>query len=139
MEKLLALSKGTYLLEAPFEVLHEESMEWLEEIEFWKDEAAFFYTLIMDRTKTAPLLKTKQAKEVERHLIYVSAERLDDLKIEVQSHEKFLSRIMDDPHLDEQLYRNRHKVIAKKFHDFEKEFRLMKKKIFILAKKRSKK
>ncbi len=139
MEKLLAPSRSTFLLEAPLEVLHEESLEWLDEIEFCKDEAAFFYSLILKRAKELPLLKTKQAKNVESHLIYFSAERMDDMKIEISSHEKFLSRIIDRPDLDEQLYRKRHKEISQKFHEFMQEFRQMKRKIFELVKIRSKK
>ena len=132
--ELLAPTKSNYLLEAPLEILHEESLEWLEEVEFWKDETAFFYKLIIQKSKErTPLLKTKQAKEAERHLIYISAEKLDDLKIEVDAHEKFLSRIINSKKLDEGLYRSRHKAIAKKFQDFEKEFCDMKKKIFQLV------
>ena len=139
MEKLLAPARGSYLLEVPLEVLHEESIDWLGEIEFWKDEAAFFYSLILKRTKGTPLLKTKEAKEVERHLVYVSAERLDDLRIEVSQHEKFLARLLKTDHIDERLYRKRHQEISVNMAAFEKEFREMKKKIFKLAKKRTRK
>lgn len=139
MEKLLTPAKASFLLEAPLEVLHEESLEWLEEIEFWKDETAFFYSLIIKRTKNSPLLKTKQFKDIERHLIYISAEKLDDLKLEVKQHEKFLKRIIEDIRLDEQLYRSRHKQIAKKLNSFEKEFKDMKRKIFVFVKKELKK
>ena len=138
MEQLLAPAKSDFLLEAPFEVLHEESVEWLDEIKFWKDECAFFYALIIGKTKESPLLKTKPAKEVERHLIYISVERLDDIRMEVESHEKFLSRIIDSKRIDEQLYRKRHKAISGKFRAFEKEYKEMKKKIFALAKKKGK-
>ena len=134
--KQLISAKGTYLLEAPLEILHEQSLEWLQEIEFWKDEAAFFYALILRKSKEAtPLLKTKQAKDVEKHLIYVSSEKLDDLKMEVESHEKFLARIMENVKLDERLYRTRHKGISKQFQNFEVEFREMKKKIFQFVEK----
>ena len=130
----LAPAKSSYLLEAPLEILHEESLEWLEEVEFWKDEVAFLYKLIIQKSKErTPLLKTKQAKEAERHLIYISVEKLGDLKIEVDAHEKFLSRVIDNKKFDAELYRSRHKAIAEKFQDFEKEFRDMKKKIFQFA------
>lgn len=135
MEKLLAPAKSTYLLEAPLEILHEESLEWLEEIEFWKDETAFFYALIIKRTKDSAVWTTKQAKEVERHLVYVSAERLDDLRLEVKNHEKFLNRILNNSQLSEEYYRIRHKEITEKMQNFEWEYRSMKKKIFTLTKK----
>lgn len=133
-------AKKLFLLEAPLEVLHAESLEWLEEIELWKDETSFFYALIIDRAKTSPLIfTTKEAKDIERHLVYVSAEKLDDLAMEVRGHEKFLSRMMKSGRMDEQLYRSRHKIISKKIHAFETEFRKMKNKIFKLVRKASKK
>jgi hypothetical protein len=134
--KNIASPKITFLLEAPLEVLHSESLEWLEEVEFWKDEAAFFYALIIEKTKQNPLVfKTKEAQDVERHLIYVSAEKIDDLKLEIQAHERFLSKLMDNPKLDEQLYRSRHKTITEKIHRFEFEFKEMKRKVFLVSEK----
>ena len=132
---LIESSKNEFLLEAPLEILHSQSIEWLEEIEFWKDESAFFCKLIAQRSKKAtPLLNTKQAREVERDLIYICAEKLDDLLLEVRSHEKFLFRIMNEDRIDKQLYRSRHRTLAGKISDFEKEFRGMKKKIFQFVK-----
>jgi hypothetical protein len=134
--KNLTSPKSSFLLEAPLEVLHAESQEWLEEVEFWKDEAAFFYALIIEKTKQNPsVFNTKDAKEVEKHLIYVSAEKIDDLKMEVQGHERFLSRLIENPKLDDQLYRSRHKAITEKIHAFEKEFREMKRKVFQVSEK----
>jgi hypothetical protein len=134
--KNLTSPKSTFLLEAPLEVLHSESLEWLEEVEFWKDEAAFFYALIIEKTKQNPsAFNSKESKEVEKHLIYVSAEKIDDLKMEVQAHERFLARLMDNPKLDEQLYRSRHKAIIEKIHAFENEFNEMKRKVFLVTEK----
>lgn len=134
--KLIISAKTAFLLEAPLEVLHCESLEWLEEIEFWRDESAFFYSLIIGKTKQNPsAFKTKESKDIEKHLIYISAEKLDDLKIEVQAHERFLAKIMDNIKLDEQLYRLRHKAIAEKFHTFEIEYKEMKRKIFLTVEK----
>ncbi|TAL63283.1 MAG: hypothetical protein EPN85_00505 [Bacteroidetes bacterium] len=136
--KYITSPKSSFLLEAPLEVLHSESLEWLEEIEFLKDETAFFYALIVKKTKQDPsVFKIKEAKDVEKHLIYVSAEKIDDLKMEVQAHERFLARLLDNPKLNEQLYRSRHKVITEKIHSFEYEFKKMKRKVFLLAEKAS--
>ncbi|HEY4798962.1 MAG TPA: hypothetical protein VII99_07795 [Bacteroidia bacterium] len=135
--ELLVQSKGDYLLEAPLEVLHEESIEWTEEINFWKDEVAFFYSLFIKTPKNTPLLETKEAKNIEQHMIYIAAEKLDDLKLEVQSHERFLNRIINNTKIDEQLYRSRHNAIKVKFLDFRIEYKNMKKKIFDLIKNNS--
>jgi hypothetical protein len=114
--KNITSPKNTFLLEAPLQVLHSQSLEWLEETEFWKDEVAFFYALIIEKTKQNPAAFTsKESKEVERHLIYVSSEKIDDLKMEVQAHEQFLARLIDNPKLDEQAYRLRHKTITEKY------------------------
>ncbi len=132
--KQIKSAKRTFLLEAPLEVLHAESMEWLEEIEFWKDESSFFYALIIGRNKANPAaFNSKEAKNIESHLVYVSAEKLDDLALEVKVHEKFLTRMMKSKKMNEQLYRSRHRVIARKIHSFESEFREMKNKIFKLV------
>src|SRR3954465_14007088 len=99
--------KNGFLLEAPLEILHSESIEWLEEIEFWKDEAAFFYALIIEKTKKNPsAFQTKESKDVESHLVYISAEKIDDLKLELKEHERFLARLVEDHKLNDQLYRS---------------------------------
>ena len=133
--KYLTSSKSTFLLEAPLEVLHSESLEWLEEVEFWKDESAFFYALIIGKTKENPVFETTEAKDIESHLVYLFAEKLDDFKMEVKGHEKFLAKLLESAKMNEQLYRTRHQTISEKMHNFEKEFKEMKKKIFLLAKK----
>jgi hypothetical protein len=132
----LLTKKTTFLLKAPLEVLHSESVEWLEEIEFWKDEVAFFYKLIMKETKENPdVFKTKEAKEVEKKLIQVAVHSLDELKLEVTEHEKFLARLMENSKLDAQLYHDRHASIVSKFAQFGNEYKQMKKEVFRLAEK----
>lgn len=133
----LAPAKGDFLLEAPLEILHEESLEWLEEIEFWKDETAFFYTLMIKKSDKQP--PTKSLLGIQNHIIYLSAEKIDDLKLEIQTHEKFLAGILKSKRQDEEAYRIKHKAIAKKIRDFENEMKEMKKKVFALVKKRKSK
>lgn len=131
---LIGSAKSRLLLEAPLEALHQESLEWLEEIEFWKDETAFFYALIMGKTRARfPLAGAREIRSLEDHLVYVSAETLDDLRQLVQAHERFLAKLMDDVSLSEQAYRTKHRAIAKKMAAFEEEFRAMKRKVFLLA------
>jgi|ERR1035437_3269635 hypothetical protein len=120
----IASAKSSFLLDEPLEVLHSESMEWLEELELLKDESVFLHALIIGKAKqNLSVFKAKESKDIEKHLIYVSAEKLDDLKIEVLTHERFLARLMDNMNLDEQLYRRRHKAITEKIHACEKEFK----------------
>lgn len=138
--KTMLTPKSTFLLEAPLQVLHSQSQEWLAETEFWKDEVAFFYSLVVEKTKLDPTtFSTKESKDLEKHLVFISAEKINDLKLEIQEHEKFLSRLLENSSLDEQLYRSRHKSITEKIHAFETEFKEMKRKVFILAEKANEK
>ena len=57
--ELLTSPKSTYLLEAGLDVLHEQSIEWLNEIAFWRDETAFFYSLVAKKTLEAVPVKAK--------------------------------------------------------------------------------
>ena len=90
--ELLESAKTYFLLEAPLEILHEESMEWLEEIEFWKDETAFFYTLMIKKSDKQP--PTKSLLTIRNHIMYLSSEKIDDLKLEIQTHERYLARML---------------------------------------------
>jgi hypothetical protein len=128
--------KETWLLQAPIEVLHRESTEWLEEIEFMKDEAAFFYGLIIRRLKTPyDPLNAEELKSIENHLIFISTNMLAMLHDSVVKHERFLSKIVEQERQDEQSYRQRHNTLAKKLHEFEQEFRDLKQKIFNVVEK----
>lgn len=133
--ELLESAKADFLLEAPLEILHEESMEWLEEIEFWKDEVAFFYKLMITKGERKP--PTKNLLSIQNQIIYFSSEKLDDLKIEIQTHERFLARMLKAVRQDESAYRARHETLSKKISDTEKKFREMKRKIFLFVKKKS--
>lgn len=131
--ELLEPTKSNFLLEAPLEILHEESLEWLEEIEFWKDEVAFFYKLMITKGERKP--PTKNLLSIQNQIIYFSSEKLDDLKLEIQTHERFLARMLKSVRQDENVYRSRHRALSKKISDTEKQFKEIKKKIFLLAKK----
>lgn len=125
--------KKIKLIEAPLSVIHQDSLAWLEDIYFLKDECAFLVTLIRN-TRNAPLLKTKPAKAIEKQLVGYAVRRFDDLIAEVQEHEKFLDDILEGKNNDEQLLRRRHKVIAGKVAKLETEFRKLKRQIFGLVK-----
>lgn len=127
-----------YLLEAPLDVLHSASQEWLQEIEFYKDEIAFFYNLLRQKSKADPsALKTDKAHDIERHLIHISVHTVNELEREVNSHERFLARIIEKPEPDQQLYRNQHHILAAKVNSFKKEFIDLKKQVFELSKSTS--
>jgi hypothetical protein len=127
-------AKTNRATEYTFELFHEVSQKWLSDLDFWKDEIAFFYKLLRIKTpRQSEVLKTEHAKAIEKHLINVSVEKIDALKKEILDHEQFLTRIMADIDIDEDLYFSRHKAITQKFRAFEKEYRALKHDIFALA------
>ena len=137
---LLESSRETYLLDSSVEVLHRESLEWLEEIEFMKDESAFFYGLINRRLKTPyDPLNAEELKSIENHLIFISANMLAMLHDSVVKHEKFLTKMIESVKQDEQSYRSRHAILASKFTDYKKEFKELKRKIFSVVEREVKK
>jgi len=132
--KQIAPPTSNYLLEAPIEILHSQSLEWLEEIAFWNVEVEFFYKLLRQAAdKHLPSMSTPQAFSVERHLINVSAQKLDELKMEAVNHEQSLADRMESIYPDESVYRSTHRVLSEKFHEFEQEFKEMKMAIFRLV------
>jgi hypothetical protein len=134
--ELITSPKSTYLLEAGLEVLHEQSTEWLNEIAFWRDEAAFFYSLVVTKTKkSVPENLKEEFSKVEKELISVTADELDKLEESVTEHEKFLRYLVDCQEKDQTDYRNKHKMLALSFEQFEKRFKSLKKNVFSLVEK----
>ena len=134
MNKTLPTPTGSFLLENALEKLHRESMDWLEEIDYWKDEAAFFYSLMLRKKPRAAVAKTKQAKEVEQELIRLSADHMVALRQEVNDHENDLSRIIDSKLLDEQPYRQAHEELREHVQEVRLSFRKLKQDVFKLVK-----
>lgn len=132
--KSLAQSTTTYLLDSGVEALHQQSIEWLEDIAFWRDEAAFLYTLEMRKTyKSVPVDAKNTIQQIEDELIKISGGDLDALYDEVEKHEHYLD-VMLEARLDTEGYRERHKAIAEKVAEFDNRFRALKKKIFDFVK-----
>jgi hypothetical protein len=132
--KLLTTPKATYLLEAGLEVLHSQSNEWLNEIAFWRDESAFFYTLVVNKTlKFVPVNAQSSIKRIEEELIDITGGDLDKLQKEVEQHEVFLCDLLESTYLKEENYRKRHEELTLKFYQFEKRFKDLKNEIFKLV------
>lgn len=136
MAKKSTVTKKSLLLEIPLELIHSQSIEWQEEIAFWKDEAAFLYVLVRS-SPSSPLLKTKPAKAIERKLLDFTVRKFSDLNLEIQGHEKLLSEILRGKNKHEDILRRRHKIIGAKFLKMRTDFRTVKRKIFGLIKIKS--
>lgn len=133
MPKQISNTKRTLLLEAPLEAIHAQSGEWIDELEFWKDECAFLYTLIRN-SHNSPLLKTRPAKAIERQLIAISSQRIDDMIAEITAHENFLGAVVEGKSKDEDMLRRRHRIISGSMNKLEQDFRKVKRQIFGLVK-----
>lgn len=132
--KLLTPPKPIYLLDVNLEMLHEQSNEWMSEIAFWRDEAAFFYALILQETfKSVPIIAKKSIKRIEKELISITVDELDILQKKVEQHEKFLNNLLITESHDEETYRKKHRELAQEFVHFEKRFKALKKDVFETA------
>ena len=133
--KILDKTTDDYLLETGIDALHSQSMEWLEDIAFWRDESAFLYALEMRKTlKSVPVDAKNKIRKIEDELIKISGGDLDDLYDEVEKHEQYLDRMLESKREDEEPYREKHKQIADKVNRFDKRFRNLKRAIFELVK-----
>lgn len=126
---------ASHLLYAGLETLHEESMEWISDIAFWRDEIAFLYTLEIEKTlKSVPVSAKKKIGQVEEELVKMASDEIDGLYEEVTAHEKFLNKLLENKREDEETYRTRHAIIAEKVDTFNVRLRLLKKEIFDIVK-----
>lgn len=116
------------------EELHQQSIEWLNEIVFWRDETAFFYTLIVsDTLHNVPEKYEIKRIKIEDELIKISSGELDTLEKEVELHERYLDILIKGRRADEEIYRDIHKDLMFKFYDFEAKLKSLKKEIFSLV------
>lgn len=133
--ELLESPKTTYLLEARLEILHEQSIEWLKEIAFWKDEIAFYYAFMLQHENNwVPEQFKDQLNLLEKEIIDLSGGELDDLQKVVEEHEHMLGLIVDKKIEVEQNYRLQHKQLSVRIIQFEKRFRSLKNDVFNIFK-----
>ncbi len=132
--ELLSQPKTVYLLEAGLEVQHAQSHEWLNEIEFWRDELAFFYALIVKKTlKSLPIDAKNLIEKIETELILLGSSDLDELQKDIEHHEVFLNDLLESKYLKEENYRIQHEQLMLKVYHFERRFKELKRDIFKLV------
>lgn len=131
---LITAATSEHLLATGLEQLHWESEEWISEIEFWKDETAFLYTLVISKTlRSIPVSAKELVEKIESELTSITGRDLDVLMIEVREHEKLLGQILTKERTDVESYRARHYVLSRKLMDFKKRIRELKRTVFLLA------
>jgi predicted RNA binding protein with dsRBD fold (UPF0201 family) len=76
---------------------------------------------------------TVKETETKKQLLHFSSNTIDQLKMEVDAHEKFLAKLLHTASSDDHLYRMRHEVMEKRFKETEVYFRTLKQAIFKMA------
>lgn len=130
-----AAIKNDHLLEGSLEWLHTQTIEWMKEIEFWREEMTFFYNLL-HKTELKAAFPTHELSELEKELVKISGEDLDKLKSLLQQHERALKKILEHVSREGELdYRHDHTTILYIVNNFQQHIRTFKKTIFDFVKK----
>lgn len=128
--QLLSNPKTDYLLEASLESLHAESLEWLKEIDFWRDEMVFFYKLL----RSSPSNKaypTAELAAVEMELVSLTSDKVDKIRNDVLRHERELSAVIRSLSSgEEERYRETHRTLLLEIYDVHVQIRNFKKEVF---------
>ncbi|HAF79090.1 MAG TPA: hypothetical protein DCG42_17410 [Maribacter sp.] len=125
--------KNTFLLGASLNILHQESREWMDAVEFWKDETRFFENLLH---KKKPLDEDKALHaQLILSLKNVSLDLLDELEDDVKDHEKLLARLMkEEKGISDWEYRESHSKLKKRINKVQQDFNSFKKLVFTYVK-----
>lgn len=122
------------MLEASIETLHQQTNEWLNELELWIDETIFFSGYVAQLTKTQVPLKAKKVFiKINGELLNLSGGELDELKKELDAHIHGLSELLQTKPDNENEYRKTHQHLGFKIQRMETRFRELKKAIFSLV------
>ena len=129
----LTSPKTEYLLQAGLEVLHEQSLEYLKEIDFMKVEITFFNKLL--NRNAGKQFPTEQAAALGKRMIkFVGT--LPELRKKIVEHERWLSDIIKTDTLGRQeSYRVIHRDLTNQMNRCREGFMRLKKKVFSFAKK----
>lgn len=133
--ELLSKPKTEYLLEVSLEALHAESLEWLNEVEFWHDEMAFFYKLL-HKKKPNKKFPSQELAALEKIMVQITGEGLDKVKNELQKHERSLKSVLTSISLgEEQTYRKAHRIILAEVYSLHLSLRTFKKNVYSFVQK----
>lgn len=124
------MTETGHLLEANLEWLHSQTVEWLREIDFWKDEATFFYNLLR-RKDVNNVFPVRELAELETELICIAGQDIAALKTKLRQHEELLKILLAQPDGELEIkYRQRHREIMVDAITLENRIRNYKKAVF---------
>jgi hypothetical protein len=133
--KVISTPNSKHLLSASLESLHQETVEWIEDIAFWRDEIAFLYSLeLKDTLKSVPVDERSSIRKIENEIVKIAGGDIDKLEDEVEQHEVSLYGILTNKSNDEAVYREQHVHISAIIAQIEKRIRVLKSEIYRLAK-----
>ena len=119
------------LLGASLEMLHQESIEWLDTIAFWKDETKFFANLLKNKDS-----KSSEFAKMLENLNKIHENLFDYLEDDIVLHENLLSRLhKGEKGLSDWDYREKHRSLGERIDLFTNDFREFKKMVFGYVKK----
>ena len=133
MNKTTLNPKTTLLLGAGLDVLHFESREWLETINFWQDEIKFFDNLL--KKKVAAGGTKQQYAEMLNNLDKIHQAFFETFEDEIIAHEKMLSKLQKgEKGISDGAYREKHRQLRDRMQTFKSNFHQFKKIVFNFAK-----
>ncbi|TYC10562.1 hypothetical protein ES677_11515 [Bizionia gelidisalsuginis] len=133
MNTAISNPKAALLLGAGLDVLHFESREWLDTIDFYKDEVRFFDDLL--KKKETSKNNNPEYEKMLKNLDEIHSDLFNDLEDSIIKHEQFLSRLMqNEKGLSDSDYREKHGQISKRVATFTNDFKTFKRIVFGYAK-----
>ena len=125
--------KAELLLGAGLNVLHFESKEWMDTIDFWKDEIRFFENLL--KKKETSEKNNPQYEKMIQDLNKIHKDLFEDLGDTIIKHEQLLSQIeLGEKGISDYNYRDKHREILLRMNTFTKDFKTFKRIVFDYAK-----
>jgi hypothetical protein len=133
--KLLSNPKTEYLLDASLEYLHNESLEWLNEMDFWRDEMAFFQKLL-HKEGLKDAFPSERLAALDKQLIGIITNKLEKIMNEVRDHERSLAALIKTTSFQkEENYRHMHRQLLWDIWDIHTAIRNFKKDVFAFVRR----
>lgn len=98
--KTLDYPDTNYLLDVPIDALHADSIKWLKEIDFWKQEMSFFYKLLHTK-HLLPGFPSEQLASIDQEIIRINTDQLDKYRKDIHEHEQSLAGLVMSPTLQQ--------------------------------------
>jgi translation initiation factor 2 alpha subunit (eIF-2alpha) len=129
MNTIVSNVKTQFLLGAGLDVLHQESLDWLDTIAFWKDEMTFFNKLL---NKSEPIEENLKAhRQMLDNLEKIHGDIFTQLEEDIIEHEKLLAKLeRNEKGLSDWDYREKHRRLKARMQTMMGDFKVFKKVVF---------